>query len=88
MRLKNNLTIRKIAEENVLIMQGQYGIDMTKVISFNETAEWLWNQLSGKDFTLEDVTALLTENFNVDAAKAETDAQRWIEKLESCKAFV
>jgi len=46
MRIKKGLKIRNIAGEKVLIMQGQVGVDMTKVISFNNTAEWLWNHLS------------------------------------------
>ena len=87
MQIKEGLKIRNIAGESVLIMQGQVGADMTKVVSFNNTAEWLWNTLYGKTFSLEDVTRLLSERFKIDFAKAEADAKKWIEQLMQCKAL-
>ena len=86
MQIKKGLEIRNIAGEKVLIMQGRFGVDMTKVVSFNATAEWLWNTLYGKTFSKEDVVCLLTERFEVDAETAETDAKKWIEQLQQCNA--
>ena len=87
MRIKEGLEIRNIAGEKVLIMQGRYGVDMTKVISFNTTAEWLWNSLYGQTFSSEDVSRLLIERFQVDAETAEVDAKKWIDQLIQCKAI-
>jgi len=87
MKIKEELEIRNIAGEKVLIMQGRFGIDMTKVVSFNETAEWLWNTLYGRTFSLEDVSDLLTERFQVDGETAEADARKWIDQLVKCKAL-
>jgi hypothetical protein len=87
MQLKKGLTIRDMAGEKVLIMQGRVGADMTKVISFNTTAEWLWNTLYGQTFSEDDVIRLLTDRFQVDAETAEADAKKWIEKLEQCKVL-
>jgi len=87
MQIKEGLEIRNIAGERVLIMQGRYGVDMTRVVSFNETAEWLWNQLYGKVFSQEDVVRLLAERFQVDTETAEIDAKKWIEQLIQCKAI-
>ncbi len=87
MQIKEGLEIRNIAGEKVLIMQGRYGVDMTKVVSFNATAEWLWNTLYGKTFSMEDVTNLLIERFEVDADTAEADAKKWIDQLQQCKAI-
>ena len=81
MKIKEGLKIWDVAGEKVLIMQGRVGMDMTKVVSFNTTAEWLWNTLYGQEFSLEDVTRLLTEHFQVDAETAATDAKKWIEQL-------
>jgi len=87
MQIKEGLEIRNIAGEKVLIMQGRYGVDMTKVVSFNATAEWLWNTLYGKTFSMEDVTDLLIERFEVDADTAAADAKKWIDQLQQCKAI-
>jgi len=87
MQIKRGLEIRNIAGEKVLIMQGHVGIDMTKIVSFNETAEWLWNTLYGETFSQEDVTRLLTERFQVNAETAETDAKKWMDQLIQCNAI-
>ena len=87
MQIKEGLEIRNIAGEKVLIMQGSYGLDMTKVVSFNATSEWLWNTLYGRTFSPEDVTRLLTERFQVDAETAEADANKWIDQLLQCNAI-
>ena len=87
MQIKEGLEIRTIAGEKVLIMQGRFGMDMTKVISFNATAEWLWNTLYGRTFSLEDVTRLLTERFQIDAETAEADAKKWMDQLVQCNAI-
>ena len=86
MRIKEGLEIRNIAGEKVLIMQGRVGLDMTRVVSFNTTAEWLWNTLSGQTFSLEDVSRLLIERFQIDAETADADAKKWIDQLIQYKA--
>ena len=86
MQIKEGLKIRDIAGEKVLIMQGVVGLDMTKVVSFNATSEWLWNTLSGQTFSLEDVSRLLVEHFQIDAETAANDAQKWIDLLVKCNA--
>ena len=80
MRLNEEIKIKEIAGERVAIRQGKFGVDMTKIISFNMSAEWLWHELSGKDFVKEDVVALLKNSYDLDDATAEQDAQRWIEQ--------
>jgi len=87
MQIKKGLEIRDIAGEKVLIMQGRVGVDLTKVISFNSTAEWLWNELYDSAFTLEDATCLLVERFQVNKETAEADAKKWIDKLVQCNAI-
>jgi hypothetical protein len=87
MQIKKGLEIRNIAGENVLIMQGRFGLDMTKVVSFNETAEWLWNTLYGRTFSPEDVIRLLTDRFEIDAETAEADAKKWMDQLLQCNAL-
>lgn len=84
MKFKEGYKVRDIAGEHVVIMQGRYGSDMTRVIALNETSMMLWNELQGKEFTAEDVKRLLTDNYEVDDATAERDAKAWIEKLQEC----
>ena len=82
MRIKQGYKVREIAGENVVIMQGQGGVDMTRVIALNDSSILLWNNLLGKDFSTDDVKHILLENYEVEEAIAAADAQAWVEKMQ------
>ncbi len=85
MKIRQGYKVREIAGENVVIMQGRVGADMTRIITFNDSALLLWNELQGRDFDVEDAVRVLTDNYDVDAAVAERDARAWIDRLVECK---
>lgn len=87
MKIKEGYKIRQIAGENVVVMQGTLGADMTRIISLNDSGAWLWRELSGKDFSVEDVAELLCCRYDVEPATAMEDASRWTETLKECKAI-
>ena len=76
--------MRSMAGENVVIMQGTVGSDMTRIISLNESSLLLWNALQDKEFEVADVANTLVENYGIDLATAERDAKAWVEKLQEC----
>jgi hypothetical protein len=80
MKITQRISIKNMAGERVAILQSAAGADMTKVISFNPTAEWLYNQLSGKEFQEAEVVQLLVDRFGPDEATATSDARKWIEQ--------
>ena len=85
MKIREQYKVREIAGEHVVIMQGRYGADMTRVISLNDTSLFLWEELKGREFETQDVGALLLAHYEVDEATAARDAAAWIEKLKECK---
>lgn len=76
--------VRQIAGENLVVGQGRLNADMTKVISLNETAVLLWNELSGKDFTCEDAADVLVAHYGIEKERALADATKWVEKMNEC----
>lgn len=82
MRIKQGYKVRELAGENVVIMQGRRGADMTRVISLNNSSLLLWNNLLDVDFSADDVKRILLENYDVDEAVAAADAQAWVEKMQ------
>ena len=84
MKFKKEYKVRSIAGENVVIMQGSAGSDMTRIISLNDSSLLLWNELQGKEFEVVDIAAILVENYGIDTATAESDAKAWVEKLQEC----
>ena len=84
MKIRDEYKVREIAGEHVVIMQGRYGADMTKVISLNESSLFLWNELAGREFETADAARLLAERYGIDEATALRDAEAWTKELESC----
>lgn len=78
MRIDGSFKLRKIAGENLIVKQGGSHSDLTKIISLNPTAVFLWESLEGKDFTVEDAARLLVDRFGIDKDIAMKDADRWI----------
>jgi hypothetical protein len=82
MKIKSGYKIRDIVGEKVVILQGKAGADMTQLLSFNSSAEWLYGQLRERDdFDLADVVALLVERYDIDSETATRDAEKWVEHL-------
>lgn len=84
MKIKSDYKVREIAGESVVIMQGKQAADLTKIITLNESALLLWNVLVGRDFTLEDATRVLVEEYAIDEALAERDAAMWLSRMQEC----
>ena len=53
------------------------------MISLNSTAAYLWESVADKEFTVGDLTRLLTDKYEVSEEKAAADAAalaaKWIE---------
>ena len=81
MKLLPNLKLREIAGEKMLVINGASGVDLTKVVMLNSTAEFLWNSLQGKDFQNECVEELLVGKYGITKEQAKTDADAWIKSL-------
>ena len=84
MRFKKEYKVRSMAGENIVIMQGTAGSDMTRIISLNDSSLLLWNELQGKEFEVSDVANILTSNYEIDTETAMRDAAAWIAKLSEC----
>lgn len=84
MKIKSMYKVRQVAGENLIVGQGRLNADMTKVISLNDTAVLLWNELTGKDFTCEDAADVLVATYGIEKERAMVDAAKWIEKMNEC----
>ena len=82
MKLREDLMLRHLGDEYVIIDPEQDMVDMSKVYTLNETAAFLWKELQGKEFNVETVTEALLNYYNVEYAVAEKDAQRLVHDFE------
>ena len=75
MKIKEGFERRTICGENVMVATGRKNIDFSKIISLNESAALAWRAVEGREFGVADIVSVLTDNYEVDASTAETDAQ-------------
>lgn len=81
MQLKENLNIRKIGNEYMIISESGFSLDYTRVISLNSSAAYLIQKVGQNKFTKEDWVDMLIDKYDIDRATAETDVQVLIDKL-------
>lgn len=74
MRAKKGFNLRDICGQNIIVAEGKENIDFSNIISMNESSALLWKSIQGKDFTVDDLTKILTDNYEVDDATAKKDA--------------
>ena len=83
MKIIEGFVLRPLGEEFIVIGEGISQINFNKMISLNSSAALLWRNVEGKDVTVEDLTKLLTDNYEVDEERAAADAaalaRKWID---------
>lgn len=82
MKIKDGFRLRNLAGEHIVVGEGLEQVNFNKMIVLNETACYLWEKLEGKEFTLDDMTALLLDEYDVSEELARKDVQTLVAKLK------
>lgn len=79
MKIKKNpdLIMRNIAGECVLVPTGELAAKFNGMINLNTTAKFIWENMD-KVSSLEELTALMLENFEIDEETAARDVRGFI----------
>jgi len=80
MIIKKGFKLRPLGNEFILVGEGIEQINFNKMITMNETAAYLWQQIQdGEDFDAEKLAKLLTDEYEVSYEQALQDAQSTIQ---------
>jgi len=71
---------RKTGNEYVLVPITNNIADMNSVYTLNETGAFIWEQIDGKR-SVEEIISELTNEYEIDRQKAETDVFDFIENM-------
>lgn len=77
MRRNPELILRKIGSNYMIVSAGGRS-DLTRVFSLNETAAWIWNCIGDREFTIEQLTVCMCEEYDVDPETASRDIRKLI----------
>ena len=80
MKLKDGFILRQVAGENVVVPFGET-LNLNAMITLNETGVFLWKLLE-EETTVEELTAALLKEYDVDEASARKYAGEFVEKLK------
>lgn len=78
MRLNEDYKLRDVLGEKVLVAEGEKSINYSFLISVNESASMIWESLFGREFSVDDVATVLTDNYEIDSDEALRDAEALI----------
>ncbi|MBD1424527.1 PqqD family protein [Sphingobacterium arenae] len=82
MKLRQDLVLRKVGDDYIMVDPSQGMVDLSKVHTLNETAAWLWEQSIGKEISVGGISELLCERYDVSQEKAVQDAEALIQEFE------
>lgn len=81
MKIKDNLSVRKIGNEYMIVSDSDAGLDYTRVISLNETAAYLVEEVGKREFTKDEWIELLMNKYDVEREVAVADVEVLIDKF-------
>lgn len=79
MKTKKGFRLRELGGDYILIGESVELVNFNNLITFNETAAYLWQKVEGKEFDVEDLTRLLLSEYEVSEDIAREDAQATID---------
>lgn len=75
MKTKRGFRLRELGGDYILIGESAELINFNNLITFNEAAAYLWQNVEGKDFDVETLTQLLLDEYEVTEEVARQDAE-------------
>lgn len=78
MKTKQGFRLRELGGDYILIGESAELVNFNHLITFNEAAAYLWQQVEGKEFDAETLTQLLLVEYEVSEEIARRDAQATI----------
>ena len=76
MKIKEGFVLRQMCGENIVAGEGLQHINFNKLLSLNESAAYLWQELVGKEFTQEEMAERLIARYGIDKQLAMTDSEK------------
>lgn len=80
MKLNGKYKLRKVNDSYVVIKLGGGQLNLSKLITINETGAFIFNKLA-EEISMENLIKALTEEYDIDEAGAKSAADVYLKKL-------
>lgn len=78
MKQKENLVLRKIGKQYLIVDTGNGKADMSDVYCMNESAAMIWKKIGEKDYSVKELAEWLCSEYDVDMNVAVKDIEAQI----------
>lgn len=78
MRQKENLVLRKIGKQYLIVDTGNGKADMSDVYCMNESAAMIWQKIGEKNYSVKELAEWLCSEYDVDMNVAVKDIEAQI----------
>ncbi len=83
MRLKDQLVLREVAGQYVIVPTGERVREVRSIVYISSSAAYLWDYMQGCEFTKDDLVARVMEHFSeVTEEQARADIEDFLKVLE------
>ena len=83
MKLKDQLILREVAGQYVIVPTGKRVREVTSIVYISSSAAYLWDYMKDHEFTREDLVNRIMEHYvGVTEEKAGADVDRFLKILE------
>ena len=86
MKAANGFILREIAGDTILIPSGTAAQKFNGLVTVNALGSFIWEVLQ-QPVTLDELVARITEEYEVDAATARSDAEEFLAELRQIGAL-
>lgn len=88
MQINPDFTIQKVGGSYVAVAVGETSKNFHGMIRLNETGAFLWNKMTERDCTEEELVDALLAEYEIDRETATRDVHKMIENLKSHPIFL
>lgn len=81
MKVKEGFMLRKIADIHVVVPVGESSVDFNGIITLNETAAFLFEQLL-KETSKEQLLDNILQQYDIDQPSAQADIEEFCSRLK------
>ena len=81
MKIIEGFKLRPLGREFIVTGEGLAQVKFNKMAALNASAAYLWNEVEGKEFSVDDLTDLLCAKYDVEREVAAADAAKLAQSL-------
>lgn len=83
MKIKPGFVFREVCGQQVVAAEGLLHLNFNKLLVLNDSAAFLWKEVEGKEFTLQDMANALVNEYGIEEELALKDAQSLLDSWKT-----